>query len=89
MVSKQFQGITRDKWNDIKTVLHNDAHIDIQDDSGENKTHGIHFSWFYAAAGVLTVTINVPEFGWLLNHAGLHTEQDVMDKFSHWIEGVK
>lgn len=89
MVTKQFQPVSRDRWNDIKTVLHNDAHITVQTDEGSDSTHGINFSWLYAQAGILTVTIDVPHFGWLLNHAGFKTEQDVMDHFSKWIDGVQ
>lgn len=89
MVTKQFQPVSRDRWNDIKTVLHNEAGIKVDTDQGSGETHGIKFSWLYAAAGVLTTTIEVPNFGWLLKHAGLHCEQDVMDHFSKWIDGVQ
>lgn len=88
MVSRQIQPISRDRWNDIKTVLHNEAHITIQTDEGSDSTHGINFSWLFSAV-TLTVTIEVPHFGWLLKHAGFDSEQAVMDKFSTWIDSVQ
>jgi hypothetical protein len=87
MVSKQFQGITRDKWNDIKTVFAHETNVWIQSDEGSASTHGIDFSWLLSG-DQLTVSLSVPHFGFALKMAGLKTEDAVMDKFSHWIEGV-
>ena len=87
MITQQFQGVTPARWIDIKQVMHSDAHIDIQNDEGSSEAHGINFSWLLASA-VLTVTIDVPHFSWLLKAAGFHTEQDVMTKFAAWIDGV-
>ncbi len=85
MVTQQFPGITPERWNDLKTVFSNEAHIQISADEGSSETHGIQFSWLLASQ-VLTATITVPHFGWLLNHAGFHTEADVMAHFAKWID---
>jgi hypothetical protein len=88
MITKQFTGVTPERWASLKQVFANEAHVQIEHDEGSDSTHGIDFSWLLASA-VLTVTINVPKFGWILKAAGLHTEDDVMGKFAAWINGVK
>ena len=88
MITQQFENVTPERWQDIKQVLHSDAHIDIPSDEGNSESHGIQFSWLYAS-DELTATIAVPNFGWALKLAGFHTEQDVMNKFSTWINGVQ
>lgn len=87
MVSKQFEGVTPERWVDIKQIMHSDAKIDISTDEGSAESHGIHFAWLYAAP-VLTVTITVPVFGWALKMAGLHCEDDVMAAFAKKIDAV-
>jgi hypothetical protein len=88
MVSQQFPNVTPERWVDIKQVFHSDAHIDIDADEGTSESHGIEFSWHYGE-NVLTATITVPHFGWVLKMAGFHTEDDVMVKFAAWIDGVQ
>ncbi len=88
MISKKFSGVTPERWASLRTVFAHEAHVDIEHDEGSDETHGIHFSWLLASQ-VLTVTIGVPKFGWILKAAGFNSEQAVMDKFSSWIDGVK
>lgn len=87
MVSQRFENVTPDQWRDVKQLMHSEAHIDIGADEGTSESHGIEFSWHYGE-NVLTVTITVPHFGWLLHAAGFHTEEDVMAKFAAWISSV-
>lgn len=90
MVSQRFDSVTPERWIDIKQVLHSDANITVSADEGTKEDyHGIDFSWHLGPDQILTVTITVPHFGWLLHKAGFHTEEDVMVKFAAWINGVQ
>jgi hypothetical protein len=89
MVSKQFEGVTPERWISIKQVLHSDAHITISADEGNSESWGIEFSWHLGPDQILTVTITVPHFGWILHKAGFHTEEEVMEHFAAWINGVQ
>ena len=88
MISQQFQGVTPERWADIKQVMHSEAHLTIDSDEGSSSSHGVEFSWLFAVP-VLTVTITVPVFGWALKLAGFHCEQDVMNAFAKKINGVE
>ncbi len=88
MITQTFQGVTPERWQDIKQVMHSDAGLAIDTDEGAGDSHGIHFAWLFAVP-VLTVTITVPVFGWALKLAGCHCEQDVMDAFAKKINGVQ
>ena len=87
MISQQFQGVTPERWQDIKQVMHSDAGLSIEADEGSGQSHGIQFAWLFAVP-VLTVTITVPVFGWALKLAGFHCEQDVMNAFAKKIGTV-
>ena len=87
MVSQQFQEVTPERWMDIKQVMHIDLSLSIENDEGSGESHGIHFAWLFALP-VLTVTVNVPVFGWALKLAGYHCEDDVMAAVAKKINGV-
>jgi len=88
MISQQFTGITPERWQDIKQIMHSDAGLSILADEGSGDSHGINFAWLFAVP-VLTVTITVPVFGWALKLAGFHCEQDVLDALAKKIDGVQ
>ena len=87
MISQQFQGVTPERWADIRQVMHSDAGLSIEADEGSGSSHGINFAWLFAVP-VLTVTVTVPVFGWALKLAGFHCEQDVMNAFAKKIGTV-
>jgi hypothetical protein len=87
MITQTFTGITPERWQAIKQVMHSDAGLTIDSEDGSDSSHGINFSWLLAVP-VLTVTITVPVFSWALKLAGFHCEQDVMNAFAKKIEGI-
>ena len=88
MITQTFQGITPERWIDIKQVMHSDAGLTIDTDEGSGFSHGINFNWLLAVP-VLTVSITVPVFGWGLKLAGFHCEQDVMSALAKKIEATQ
>ena len=88
MITQTVTGITPERWQAIKQVMHSDAGLSILADEGSGDSHGINFAWLFAVP-VLTVTITVPVFGWALKLAGFHCEQDVMNAFAKKIDGVQ
>jgi hypothetical protein len=87
MITQQFHPVSLERWGAIKTMMAHEANILIESDDDYAASHGIDFSWLYAAP-MLTVTIDVPHFGWVLKMAGLHCEQDVMSAFAKKIEAI-
>jgi succinylglutamate desuccinylase len=88
MVTRQFSGITPEKWEDLKQIFASKGiHIDALE--GEGETHGIKYNWLLAANQVLTLSISIPSVSWLLKAAGIHGEDDAMNQFTNWIATVR
>ena len=87
MITKTFQGVTPERWQAIKQVIHSDLHFAIETDGGSTESHGVTLSWLFAAP-VLTATVECPHFGMILKLAGFHCEQDVLDALAKKIESV-
>lgn len=86
MTERTFSGISPQSWADIQKAVSLQAGVPIEGDAGSASSHGIKFSWDYAAPSNLTVTINsVP---WALSLVGL-TEEAALGKFADWIQGVE
>ena len=87
MITKTFQGVTPERWQAIKQAVHSDMHFSIESDEGSKDEYGAVLSWLFAAP-VLTITVKVEHFGWILSHAGFHCEQDVLDALAKKIEAT-
>ena len=87
MITQTFQGVTPERWQDIKQVVHSDMHFDIDSNDGSKDEYGAVLSWLLAGT-TLTITVEVGHFGWILSHAGFHCEQDIMDALAKKIDGA-
>jgi hypothetical protein len=87
MITQTFTGITPERWQALKQVMHSDLHFTVESDEGTTESHGVTLSWLFSAP-VLTATVECPHFDLILKLAGFHCEQDIMDALAKKIDGA-
>ena len=89
MLSKEFQGITVARWQDIKTVFAHETGLSIVDDVSVKPVSfkGVKFEWaFHPDTNVLVTTVDSES---LIDHAAGYNDQKVIDQFTAWVESVQ
>ena len=89
MLSQEFQGVTVERWQDIKTVFSNETGLSITTDvsAGPVSFKDVKFEWaFHPNTNVLVITVDSESF---LDKAAGYNDQKIIQQFAVWIDGVK
>lgn len=89
MQSQEFQGVTVDRWQDIKQVFASQTGVVITTDVSAAPVtfKGVKFEWaFHPDTSTLVITVDGESF---IDKAAGYNDQKVLQQFAVWVDGVQ